>query len=91
MQAIIGYDTRRGIYLLRDPFQPRVQEILIGGAHEAYAASGPRCMVFVPPERADWLASVPLKHADLYDHYYALQAALDSHDRHGRLGGTRAT
>lgn len=81
MQAIIGYDTRRGIYLLRDPFMPRVQELLIEGAHEAYASSGPRCMVFVPAARADWLRSLPLRHAALYDQYYALQAALDRHDR----------
>lgn len=81
MQAIIGYDTRRGIYLLRDPFAPRVQEILIEGAHEAYASSGPRCMVFVPPERGEWLSALPLRHADLYDRYYRVQAALDVNDR----------
>lgn len=85
MQAIIGYDTRRGIYLLRDPFSPRVQEILIDGAHEAYASSGPRCMVFVPPERGDWLVQLPLRHADVYDRYYRVQAALDANDREAAL------
>lgn len=81
MQAIMGYDTCKGIYLLRDPFYPSVQEILIEGAHEAYAASGPRCIVCVPPERRDWLMSLPLRHADAYDAYYRVQLALDTHDR----------
>lgn len=81
MQAIMGYDTCKGIYLLRDPFYPSVQEILIEGAHEAYAASGPRCIVCVPPERRDWLMALPLRHADVYDVYYGVQAALDTHDR----------
>lgn len=72
MQAIIGYDTRKGIYLLRDPYYPAVQELLIDGAHEAYAASGPRCLVAVPPERRDWLLALPLRQAELYDDYFRL-------------------
>lgn len=81
MQAIIGYDTFKGIYLLRDPYYPAVQEILIDGAHEFYAASGPRCIVCVPPERRDWLMSLPLRHADLYDEYFLAQKALAAHQR----------
>lgn len=81
MQAIIGYDTRRGIYLLRDPFYPRTQELLIEGAHQYYASTGPRCMVFVPQEKQAWLAALPLRYADFYDKYYAVLDALDQHAR----------
>lgn len=85
MQAIIGYDTRKGIYLLRDPYYPSVRELLIEGAHEAYAATGPRCMVAVPPERRDWLYSLPLRQADRYDEYFLLQQALDDNRREDAL------
>lgn len=81
MQAIIGYDTRKGIYLLRDPYYPSVQELLIEGAHEAYAASGPRCIAMVPPERRDWLFALPLRQAALYDDYFVLQQALEGNRR----------
>ncbi|HEX6592848.1 MAG TPA: C39 family peptidase, partial [Moraxellaceae bacterium] len=81
MQAVIGYDTRKGIYLLRDPYYPGIQEMLIEGAHDAYAASGPRCIVAVPPERRDWLHALPLRHAALYDDYFRLQQALERNDR----------
>lgn len=81
MQAIIGYDLRKGIYLIRDPFFPSIQEMLIEGAQDVYAASGPRCMVCVPPERAAWLAALPLRAAPLYDHYFRLQDALSRHRR----------
>jgi tetratricopeptide (TPR) repeat protein len=85
MQAIIGYDTRRGVYLLRDPYYPSVQELLIDGAHEAYAASGPRCIVAVPPERRDWLFALPLRQAACYDDYFALQQALADNRRDDAL------
>lgn len=81
MQAIIGYDTFKGIYLLRDPFYPVVQEMLIDGAHEVYAASGPRCIVCVPPERREWLMALPLRHSDLYEDYFLVQKALAAHQR----------
>jgi len=81
MQAVIGYDTRKGIYLLRDPYYPAVQEMLINGAHEAYAASGPRCIVAVPPARREWLFALPLRHAELYDEYFQLQQALEANHR----------
>lgn len=81
MQAIIGYDTRKGIYLLRDPYYPSVGEMLIEGAHEAYASTGPRCVVAVPPARRDWLFALPLRQAALYDDYFALQQALKANRR----------
>ncbi len=85
MQAIIGYDTFKGIYLLRDPFMPRVQEMLIEGAHEYYASSGPMCLVFCRPERAEELESHNLRAAGLYDVYYQLQAALEDNQRERAL------
>ncbi|MEY1662542.1 tetratricopeptide repeat protein [Isoalcanivorax beigongshangi] len=81
LQAIVGYDLRKGVYFIRDPFSPLISEMLIQGTHERYAATGPRCMVMLPPERAADLADLELPAEQLYDHYYALQMALSAHDR----------
>lgn len=81
MQALVGYDLYKGVYLLRDPWHPDIREILIDGAHDSYAASGPRCMVFLPPEKAHLLADIVLPAEQLYDQYYALQLALERFDR----------
>lgn len=81
MQALVGYDLYKGVYLLRDPWHPDIREMLIDGAHDTYAASGPRCMVFLPPDKAHLLADVDLPAEQLYDQYYALQLALEKFDR----------
>lgn len=81
MQAIIGYDLNRGVYLMRDPYVSQVCEILIDGAHESYASSGPRCIAYVPPDQASLLGGLTLRAAELYDHYYQLQRALEAHRR----------
>ena len=81
MQALVGYDLYKGVYLLRDPWHPDIREMLIEGAHESYAASGPRCMVFMPPDKADLLTDITLPAERLYDHYYVLQLALERFDR----------
>ena len=81
MQALVGYDLYKGVYLLRDPWHPDIREMLIEGAHDAYAASGPRCMVFLPPDKAHLLADIELPAEQLYDQYYALQLALEQFDR----------
>lgn len=81
MQALIGYDLYKGVYLLRDPSFADVRELLIDGAHDAYASTGPRAMVCVPPEEAYRLDGLALPAEALYDHYYALQLALEKFDR----------
>lgn len=81
MQAIVGYDLRKGVYKIRDPFSPLISEMLMDGAAKRYAATGPRCMVVVPSDQAGRLEGIELPAARLYDHYHDLQLALERHDR----------
>ena len=76
LQAICGYDTLRGVLLMRDPYIPHIGEMLADRMHEAYGATGPRGMVFVPQEEAYRLEGLDLPDQDAFDHYYNLQRAL---------------
>ncbi len=80
LQAVIGYDARRGTLILRDPGERHQNEVLAGGVLERYRATGPRGMALVPRERAD-LLNLELPDAPLYDHMHRLQRALQLHDR----------
>jgi tetratricopeptide (TPR) repeat protein len=80
-QAIVGFDEARGAVLVRDPSDPLVVEYLGGPLLEQQAAFGPRGFVVLPVEQADRLAGVDLPDAPLYDVVYALERALDVHDR----------
>lgn len=81
LQPIIGYDERRGVLLVRDPgerhhVEYRAQELL-----DHFSSSGPRGMAMVPCEEAARLKGINLEGAEFYDLVYALQRALDVHDR----------
>ncbi|MBF7074803.1 C39 family peptidase [Glaciecola sp. MH2013] len=56
LQAVIGYNRHVGSMFIMDPSFSGMQEMLIaeGIKHEAY--HGPRCMAFVPNDKADLLA-----------------------------------
>ncbi len=81
LQVVVGYDESMGTYLLRDPNHPRLNEMLISGAHEYYASSGPRCMLMLPPHKLDSVSAVHFEACRLYDDYFAFSRALDQHDR----------
>ena len=81
LQAVVGYDRRRGIYLVRDPYYPSLQEFLIQETGEYYRSSGPRCLALVPADQAHRLEGITYPDADLYDAYDELQEALDQHQR----------
>jgi tetratricopeptide (TPR) repeat protein len=81
MQAVIGYDARRGTLLVRDPFQRGLGEALADDLLASQRASGPRGLALVPAERADLLDGVVFPEAALYDRLYRLQVALLDHDR----------
>jgi tetratricopeptide (TPR) repeat protein len=85
MQAVIGYDSRRGTLLVRDPYERSSGEFVAEAMLKRYAASGPRCMVLVPTALADRLEGIELPEAALYDHAYAVQEALLAHDRQAAL------
>ena len=81
LQAVIGYDTRRGTLIIRDPSSRHYLELLAEETLERYASTGPRGMALVPEEKAGLLDQVDLTDATLYDHHHRLQGALEEHDR----------
>lgn len=81
LQAVVGYDRRNGLYLVRDPYYPSIQEFLAQETGECYRSSGPRCLALVPADKAHLLEGIEFPEADLYDAYYHLQEALDQHQR----------
>ena len=81
MQAVIGYDSLRGTFLIRDPFQKYLGEFAADIFLQRYRAEGPRGMAMVRIEQADLLDGMALPDADLHDEYYNVQRALLRHDR----------
>lgn len=86
LQAIIGYDPLQGLYLIRDPYYPSVQEALIEEFGKQYESTGPRCLVLLPKEEEARLAGIQFPSADLYDQNFELQNALKQHDRGAAQG-----
>ena len=81
LQALIGYDGRRSSYIVRDPYQRNYGEFLNPEMLERYRATGPRGMMLVPRSKESTLEGIELPEAPLYDFLYALQQALERHDR----------
>jgi tetratricopeptide (TPR) repeat protein len=81
MQAVIGYDERRGTLYIRDPYIHVVIEAASDLFIERYKASGPRAMAIVPREEAQKLSGIELPDAPLYDLLHALNLALVRHER----------
>jgi tetratricopeptide (TPR) repeat protein len=81
LQALIGYDGRRSSYIVRDPYQRNYGEFLNPELLERYRATGPRGMMLVPRSKESALDGIELPEAPLYDFLYALQRALERHDR----------
>lgn len=79
LQAVVGYDQRLGLYLVRDPYFPSIQEFLIEQTGEYYRSSGPRCLALVPPEQAQLFDGLTFPDSEFYDAYYQVQEALDQH------------
>lgn len=81
LQALVGYDTARGTFLLRDSNHPAIVEVDASGFLQRYCASGPRGMLMVPEEREGVLAGLHLPNAPLHDRLHRLLAALMDHHR----------
>lgn len=83
LQAIVGYDERRGTYLFRDPYFRRMGEVLAAELEEQQRANGPRVMALVPDENAALLDSLThdLFESEIYELLFKLEGALDQHDR----------
>ena len=81
LQAVIGYDARRGTFLIRDPYARNVGEALAEGLLQSLRSIGPTGMALVPPSQAHLLDGLTLPDSDLYDGYYRVSRALVRHDR----------
>ena len=81
LQAVIGYDARRGTLLIRDPTFPSSGEGLAQEIIDRYSSTGPRCMLMIPPDKIQVLADWEPLEASLYDRLYRLEVALQKHDR----------
>ena len=81
LQAVVGYDTRMGTFLVRDPSNRMRGECLIQGLLDAHRFCGPRGMAIIPREQAELLAGIELPGRALFDLSYRLRCALEAHDR----------
>jgi cellulose synthase operon protein C len=81
LQAVVGYDERRGTFLIRDPATRSLGEALAQELVEHYRSTGPRGMALVPKEKSALLDEIELKEAQLYDQLHAIQHALENHAR----------
>ncbi|MDP1562126.1 MAG: tetratricopeptide repeat protein [Pirellulaceae bacterium] len=81
LQPVIGYDSRRGVLLVRDPgerhhIEYRGQELL-----DHFSTTGPRGMTLVPQSETKRLAGLELEDVAFYDQMHQLHRALHKHDR----------
>lgn len=81
LQAVIGYDGRRGTLSIRDPFWRNANEAIADKVLERYAAYGPRGMALVPKEQQDKLDAIELPDAPLWDMAFEFDGALVAHKR----------
>jgi cellulose synthase operon protein C len=81
LQAVIGYDGRRGVLLIRDPYFRTANEGLADKIVEHYRPSGPRGMALVPRARRKLLEEIELPDAELWNAMHRLDTALVAHDR----------
>ncbi|HQR33916.1 MAG TPA: tetratricopeptide repeat protein [Blastocatellia bacterium] len=81
LQAVIGYDSIRGTFLLRDPYLRSLGEGLSPEMLDHYRSNGPRGMALVPKEKSALLSDLNLKEAPLYDQLHKIQRALFEHWR----------
>jgi tetratricopeptide (TPR) repeat protein len=81
LQAVIGYDSRRGTFIIRDPMGRHAGEALAEAFLNRFRATGPRGMALVPANRSGLLDRMDLPDAERYDRYHEIQRALVAHDR----------
>lgn len=81
LQAVIGYDGRRGTLIIRDPYWRNANEGLADKVLARYAAYGPRGMALIPVAERAKLDALDLPDAAGWDQLHALDAALVAHRR----------
>jgi tetratricopeptide (TPR) repeat protein len=81
LQAVIGYDSRLRMLIMRDPYLRHSVEAWADALLECYRATGPRGMALVPSDKASLFEGLDLPDAGLYDLFHRLQQALLKHNR----------
>lgn len=81
LQAIVGIDVYRGVFLIQDPSERHVSEAAMDKLLEHYVSSGPRGMVMVPRADEAKLDGIDLPDVDLYDLHYEVDRSLAEHCR----------
>ncbi len=81
LQAVIGYDGRRGTLWIRDPFWRNAQEAIGDKLLEQYRAYGPRGMALVPEGERARLDGLDLPDAAQWDRLHDMDGALVRHCR----------
>ncbi len=81
LQAVIGYDTYRESIVIRDPGERHFTEFETAEMLKYSAPDGPRGMVMVPKEKAELLDGVELPEVELYDLFFKVELALETHNR----------
>lgn len=81
MQAAIGYDSRIGTLLVRDPYERTFVEWNAEPVLREQAAYGPRGLVILPPEEAARLDGLVLPEEAVHDAWFAFRRGLFLHRR----------
>ena len=81
LQPVIGYDSRRRVLLVRDPGERHLGEYMADELLKYLNSTGPRGMAMIPQAEASRLQAMELEDSQLYEHNFALQRALQAHDR----------
>src|SRR5690606_10881010 len=87
MQAVIGYDSRRGVLIIRDSNYRQSSEALAEELLEKMRSSGPRGLAFVPDTtERERLESLDLPDAELWDAHYRITRSLEKHQHEQARG-----
>ena len=78
LQAVIGYDGRRGTLLIREPSMRVCGEALADKILHRYRGFGPRGMAMAPQEESARLEGIALPDAHLWDRLHAFDGALSA-------------
>ena len=81
LQAIAGYDERKGILLFRDATERHLGEMMLEPLLERFKSNGPRAMVMLPPDEVHRLEGIQLPDAPLYEIVYRMHRAMEAFDR----------
>ena len=81
LQAIAGYDQRKGILLFRDPTERHLGEMMLEPLLDRFKSNGPRALIMLPAEEAGRLQGLNLPDAHLYEIVYELHRAMEAYNR----------